>query len=148
MPQNRPPLPRQITQSNAKGKVTSNSSKGPTDSGTNTSPAANTMPLRDERAPATLPQIMKNFGGRSCGQKRHHADHSTSAKGGRSCDRRATTPTTAPARNMGGVATGGAAASAVLKQELNTMKETLAGLMVIEYRAVAWSFLYDQLLWF
>ncbi|CAO1599988.1 MAG: hypothetical protein LQ349_008438 [Xanthoria aureola] len=46
--------------------------------------------------------------------------------------RRGTTPTTgaAPARSVGGISAGGggAAAAAALKQELNTMKETVAGL--------------------
>ncbi|KAL8807410.1 MAG: hypothetical protein Q9182_000749 [Xanthomendoza sp. 2 TL-2023] len=42
--------------------------------------------------------------------------------------RRGTTPTTAPARSTGLVSAGTGAASAALKQELNTMKETVAGL--------------------
>lgn len=46
--------------------------------------------------------------------------------------RRGTTPTTAaaPARSVGGISAGGGggAAAAALKQELNTMKETVAGL--------------------
>ncbi|KAI4227443.1 MAG: hypothetical protein L6R36_002402 [Xanthoria steineri] len=46
--------------------------------------------------------------------------------------RRGTTPTTAaaPVRSVGGISAGGggAAAAAALKQELNTMKETVAGL--------------------
>ncbi|KAL8679191.1 MAG: hypothetical protein Q9224_001290 [Gallowayella concinna] len=52
----------------------------------------------------------------------------SSRTSGAGAARRGTTPTTAPARSTGPVSAGAGPASAALKQELNTMKETVAGL--------------------
>ncbi|KAL8809996.1 MAG: hypothetical protein Q9223_004589 [Gallowayella weberi] len=52
----------------------------------------------------------------------------SSRTSGAGAARRGTTPTTAPARSTGLASAGTGAASAALKQELNTMKETVAGL--------------------
>lgn len=52
----------------------------------------------------------------------------SSRTSGAGAARRGTTPTTGPARSAGAVSAGGGAASAALKQELNTMKETVTGL--------------------
>ncbi|KAL8771993.1 MAG: hypothetical protein Q9209_002658 [Squamulea sp. 1 TL-2023] len=52
----------------------------------------------------------------------------TSRTSGAGAARRGTTPTTAPARSVGAISAGGGTASAALKQELNTMKETVTGL--------------------